>query len=176
MLLEVGDLRTSFSSPRGTVQAVRGVSLDLDRGRTLGIVGESGSGKSVLSRSIMGLVPGNATREGSVRFSGHELLDADTALMRELWGGQMSMIFQDPMTALNPVVRIGAQITESLHEHMDIGKRDARETALQLLRSVGIPEPERRLRQYAHELSGGMRQRVMIAIAIACGPKLLFAD
>lgn len=175
-LLEVDDLNTRFSSPRGTVHAVRDVSFTLDRGRTLGIVGESGSGKSVLSRSIMGLMPSNATREGSIRFAGRETLDADPKLMRELWGSQMAMIFQDPMTALNPVVRVGQQITESLHEHMDISKSDATATALELLRSVGIPEPARRLRQYAHELSGGMRQRVMIAIAIACGPKLLFAD
>ena len=176
LLLEVEDLQTRFSSPRGTVHAVRGVSFDLRRGRTLGVVGESGSGKSVLSRSIMGLVPANADRSGSVRFGGNEVLNAPARVMRRFWGTEMSMIFQDPMTALNPVVRIGKQITESIHEHTDLSSRDANETALALLTSVGIPQPEKRLRQYAHELSGGMRQRVMIAIALACGPKLLFAD
>jgi oligopeptide/dipeptide ABC transporter ATP-binding protein len=175
-LLEVRDLHTSFSSDRGTVRAVRGVDLVLKRGRTLGVVGESGSGKSVLSRSIMGLMPSNATRTGSVRFDGTELLNAPAKVMRSYWGDQMAMVFQDPMTALNPVLRVEQQIAESLHEHLDLTKQQARDTALQLLRSVGIPEPERRLRQYPHELSGGMRQRIMIAIALACGPKLLFAD
>lgn len=176
VLLEVEDLRTEFSSPRGTVRAVRGVSFDLRRGRTLGIVGESGSGKSVLSRSIMGLVPSNATRHGSVRFAGQEILNAKPKVMRSYWGDQMSMVFQDPMTALNPVLRVEQQIAESLNEHLDLGKKETHETALKLLEQVGIPEPERRLRQYPHELSGGMRQRIMIAIALACGPKLLFAD
>lgn len=176
VLLEVDDLRTTFSSDRGPVKAVRGVSFDLRRGRTLGVVGESGSGKSVLSRSIMGLMPSNATRSGSVRYGGVEVLNAPPAVTRKLWGDQMSMVFQDPMTALNPVLRVEQQITESLHQHMSLSKRDARNTALQLLTSVGIPQPDRRLRQYPHEMSGGMRQRIMIAIALACGPKLLFAD
>ncbi|MCB0976298.1 MAG: ABC transporter ATP-binding protein [Acidimicrobiales bacterium] len=176
VLLEVENLHTRFSSPRGTVHAVRGVSFDLRRGRTLGVVGESGSGKSVLSRSIMGLMPSNASRTGSVRFAGQDVLDISPKRMRTLWGDQMSMIFQDPMTALNPVVRVGKQITESLHEHLDISRTVANETALELLRSVGIPQPDRRLRQYPHEMSGGMRQRVMIAIALACGPRMLFAD
>ncbi|MCU1351356.1 MAG: oligopeptide/dipeptide transporter, ATP-binding protein [Acidimicrobiales bacterium] len=175
-LLEVADLHTTFDSDRGDVQAVRGVSFVLQRGRTLGIVGESGSGKSVLSRSIMGLVPGNAHRKGSVKFEGKEILNAKADVMRAFWGDQMAMVFQDPMTALNPVLRIGKQITESLHEHIDLNKEQAQGMALSLLQSVGIPEPSARLRQYPHELSGGMRQRVMIAIAIACGPKLLFAD
>ncbi len=176
VLLEVEDLTTTFSSARGPVRAVRGVSFELRRGRTLGIVGESGSGKSVLSRSIMGLVPSNATRTGHVRFAGTEILDASAKTMRGYWGDQMAMVFQDPMTALNPVLRVEQQITESLHEHIDITKAEARATALQLLESVGIPEPKRRLRMYPHELSGGMRQRIMIAIALACGPQLLFAD
>ncbi|MCU1455288.1 MAG: oligopeptide/dipeptide transporter, ATP-binding protein [Acidimicrobiales bacterium] len=175
-LLEVNDLYTTFDSDRGKVQAVRGVSFNLQRGRTLGVVGESGSGKSVLSRSIMGLVPPNAHRTGSVRFEGKEILNASSNEMRSYWGDQMAMVFQDPMTALNPVLRIGAQITESLHEHIDLSKEQASGMALALLTSVGIPEPKARLRQYPHELSGGMRQRVMIAIAMACGPKLLFAD
>ncbi|MGN6694525.1 MAG: ABC transporter ATP-binding protein [Aquihabitans sp.] len=175
-LLQVSDLHTSFSSDRGTVRAVRGVSLELRRGRTLGIVGESGSGKSVLSRSIMGLMPGNATRTGSVLYDGNEILNAPPDTMRSYWGDQMSMVFQDPMTALNPVLRVERQITESLHEHLDLSKQQAKDTALALLTSVGIPEPARRLRMYPHEMSGGMRQRIMIAIALACGPRLLFAD
>ncbi len=175
-LLQVRDLSTDFRSERGTVHAVRGVSFDLHRGRTLGIVGESGSGKSVLSRSVMGLIASNATRTGSVRFDGTEILNASSKAMRSYWGDQMAMVFQDPMTALNPVLRVEAQITESLFEHLDLTKAQAKATALELLRSVGIPEPERRLRMYPHEMSGGMRQRIMIAIAVACGPKLLFAD
>ena len=175
-LLEVGDLKTNFTSDRGRVEAVRGVTFTLERGSTLGIVGESGSGKSVLARSIMGLMPSNATRTGSVRYDGKEILNAPIKVMREYWGDQMSMVFQDPMTALNPVMRVGKQITESIHEHLDVSKDYANESALKILQSVGIPEAKRRLRQYPHELSGGMRQRVMIAIALACGPKLLFAD
>jgi peptide/nickel transport system ATP-binding protein len=175
-MLEVDDLSTTFTSDRGFVRAVNNVSFNVYRGKTLGIVGESGSGKSVLSRSIMGLTPGNATRTGSVKFEGRELLATGASEMRHMWGAQMAMVFQDPMTALNPVMRIGRQITESLLHHTDIGKKAANDTALTLLQSVGIPEAERRLRQYPHELSGGMRQRVMIAIALACGPKLLFAD
>ncbi|MFM7270438.1 MAG: ABC transporter ATP-binding protein [Actinomycetes bacterium] len=176
-LLVVDDLHTQFDTERGLVRAVDGVSFTLERGRTLGVVGESGSGKTVLSRSIMGLLPKSGViRTGSVRFEGVELLDADAKFMADYWGDQMAMVFQDPMTSLNPVMRIGNQITEMLRRHLDISKDHARETALTLLTSVGIPEPERRLKQYPHEMSGGMRQRVMIAIAIACGPKLLFAD
>jgi peptide/nickel transport system ATP-binding protein len=175
-LLEINDVRTSFRSDRGLVHAVNGVSFRLDRGKTIGIVGESGSGKSVLSRTIMGLLPSNAERSGSVRFEGEELGGRTTEEMREFWGAQMSMVFQDPMTALNPVMKVGRQITESLHEHLDVTKDFANETALALLQSVGIPEPKSRLKAYPHQLSGGMRQRVMIAIALACGPKLLFAD
>ncbi len=176
-LLEVTDLVTHFSTPRGTVRAVDGVSFSLRRGETLGVVGESGSGKTVLSRSVMGLLPKhNVVRSGSVRFEGREIGGADAEEMRALWGTQIAMVFQDPMTSLNPVMRIGHQITEPLLYHLDITKKYARELALSLLSSVGIPEPERRLGQYPHEMSGGMRQRVMIAIAIACGPKLLLAD
>ncbi|MFM7061281.1 MAG: ABC transporter ATP-binding protein [Actinomycetes bacterium] len=175
-LLEVDDVRTSFRSDRGLVRAVDGVTFTLDRSRTIGIVGESGCGKSVLSRSIMGLLPRNAVREGSVRFEGRELIGEAPDVLRRFWGAQMSMVFQDPMTSLNPVMRIGNQITESILTHFDVTEEYANETALSLLTSVGIPEPERRLREYPHQLSGGMRQRVMIAIALACGPKLLFAD
>jgi oligopeptide/dipeptide ABC transporter ATP-binding protein len=176
-LLEVDDLRTSFVTPRGRVRAVDGVTLSLERGKTLGIVGESGSGKSVLSRSIMGLLPRrNVERSGTVRFEGQELSSLPESALRSRWGTDMAMVFQDPMTSLNPVVRIGRQLTEGLRVHYGLPKDEANAIALELLRSVGIPEPEKRLRQYPFELSGGMRQRVTIAIALACGPKLLFAD
>jgi oligopeptide/dipeptide ABC transporter ATP-binding protein len=176
-LLDVDDLATRFTTPRGLVRAVDGVSFTLDRGRTLGLVGESGCGKSVLSRSIMGLLPTrNVTRTGVINFDGHRLDQMGQSQLRSFWGTQLAMVFQDPMTSLNPVMRIGKQITESLEFHFDMDRSDARETALALLRSVNIPEPARRLRQYPHELSGGMRQRVVIAVALACGPRLLFAD
>jgi oligopeptide/dipeptide ABC transporter ATP-binding protein len=177
VLLDVDGLATYFNTPRGTVKAVDGVSFTLDRGRTLGLVGESGCGKSVLSRSIMGLLPSrNVTRKGAIGFDGHRLDQMGPAELRPFWGTQLAMVFQDPMTSLNPVMRIGKQITESLDFHFDMDRSDAQDTALALLRSVNIPEPARRLRQYPHELSGGMRQRVVIAVALACGPKLLFAD
>jgi peptide/nickel transport system ATP-binding protein len=175
-LLDVEDVKTQFKTPRGLVHAVDGVSFALERGKTIGIVGESGSGKSVLSRSIMGLLPSNVVRHGSIKFDGREIGQADGETMRRYWGTQMSMVFQDPMTSLNPVMRIGNQIMEPLRVHLDVTKEYAEETALALLQSVGIPEAERRLKQYPHEMSGGMRQRVMIAIALACGPRLLFAD
>jgi peptide/nickel transport system ATP-binding protein len=176
-LLDVDGIRTLFRTDRGLVRAVDGVSFSLERGRTLGVVGESGSGKTVLSRSIMGLLPKkNVVREGSIKFEGKEIGAASADQMRALWGTQMAMVFQDPMTSLNPVIKVGRQITESLLYHLDISRSYANELALALLASVGIPEPERRLNEYPHQLSGGMRQRVMIAIAIACGPKLLFAD
>ncbi|HEX4902900.1 MAG TPA: ABC transporter ATP-binding protein [Acidimicrobiales bacterium] len=176
-LLEVEDLRTHFLTPAGRVRAVDGVSFELARGRTLGIVGESGSGKTVLARSIMGLLPrSNVQRTGAIRYSGNDISDYSQAEMRSVWGPEMAMVFQDPMTSLNPVMRIGTQITESLRYHLDMSKAEANELAVSLLRSVGIPEPDKRLRDYPHQLSGGMRQRVVIAIALACGPKLLFAD
>ena len=175
-LLDVDGVKTYFKTPRGLVRAVDGVSLTLERGKTLGVVGESGCGKSVLSRSIMGLLPSNAQRDGSIKFEGREIGLAGTDVMRSYWGTQMSMIFQDPMTSLNPVMKIGKQITEPLRYHLDVSRDYADDTALALLQSVGIPEAERRLSEYPHQLSGGMRQRVMIAIALACGPKLLFAD
>jgi peptide/nickel transport system ATP-binding protein len=175
-LLEVSELKTHFETPRGLVRAVDGVSLTLDRGRTLGLVGESGCGKSVLSRSIMGLLPSNARREGEVHYGDVRLDELDSRAMREFWGTQLSMVFQDPMTSLNPVMKIGKQLSEPLEVHTDLDKNQIRETCLALLRSVHIPEAERRLKQYPHELSGGMRQRVVIAIALACGPALLFAD
>jgi peptide/nickel transport system ATP-binding protein len=176
-MLQVTDLKTHFDTPRGIVRAVDGVSFTLDRGKTLGVVGESGSGKTVLSRSIMGLLPKRGTiREGSVRFDGTEIADLSAKAMREYWGARLSMIFQDPMTSLNPVMKIGRQITESIRQHLDVDKKYANELAENLLRSVRIPEPERRMKEYPHQLSGGMRQRVCIAVALACGPALLFAD
>ncbi len=177
-LLDVVDLRTFFRTPRGIVRAVDGVSFDLDRGRTIGIVGESGSGKTVLARSIMGLLPRATTVHptGRVLFDGQDLLTLPARAKRDIWGEEVAMVFQDPMTSLNPVVKIGRQITEGLEHHLDMSRRDARLTAVALLTSVGIPEPLRRLSQYPHELSGGMRQRVTIAIALACGPRLLMAD
>ena len=176
-LLEVTDLSTSFKTGRGLARAVNKVSLVLERGKTLGIVGESGCGKSVLSRSIMGLLPKqNVVREGSVKFEGNELVSLSNSAMREYWGTEMAMVFQDPMTSLNPVLKVGRQITESLIYHLDMDKQQAADVALALLKSVGIPEAERRLSEYPHQLSGGMRQRIVIAIALACGPKLLFAD
>jgi peptide/nickel transport system ATP-binding protein len=175
-LLEVDDVKTQFKTPRGLVHAVDGVSFTLERGKTIGIVGESGCGKSVLSRSIMGLLPGNVVRHGSIHFEGHEIGKAKGNDMRQYWGTQMAIVFQDAMTSLNPVMRIGNQLTESMRFHFDVTKEYAEETALALLTSIGIPEAERRLQEYPHQLSGGMRQRVMIAIALACGPKLLFAD
>jgi len=176
-LLEVEDLRTHFLTPAGRVRAVDGVSFELARGRTLGIVGESGSGKTVLARSIMGLLPrSNVERTGTIRYAGDEISGYTQAEMRSVWGPEMAMVFQDPMTSLNPVMRIGTQITESLRYHLDMPKAEANQLAVSLLRSVGLPEPEKRLRHYPHQLSGGMRQRVVIAIALACGPKLLLAD
>ena len=177
VLLDVRDLRTAFETDFGLVRAVDGVSLTLTAGRTLGIVGESGSGKTVLARSIMGLLPRRGTvREGSVRFEGAEISTLSPKAMRDYWGAQMAMIFQDPMTSLNPVMKIGAQITESIRQHLDVSRDFANELAENLLASGRIPEPQQRLKEYPHQLSGGMRQRVCIAVALACGPKLLFAD
>jgi len=176
-ILEVEDLHTSFRTQRGLVKAVDGVSFQVERGKTLGIVGESGSGKTVLIRSVMGILPSTAVeRTGSVRFSGHDIGSLSPSELRDVWGTQMALVFQDPMTALNPVVRVGRQITESLRKRVGLDRAAARDTAVELLKSVGIPSPERRLKAYPHELSGGMRQRVMIAIALACGPRLLLAD
>ncbi len=176
-LLEVDDLHVSFATSRGPLQAVQGVSLTLDQGKTLGIVGESGSGKTVLSRAIMGLLPrATTTQTGSVRYDGTELLNAPNNELRKLWSTHIAMVFQDPMTSLNPVQRIGNQITEPLRIHLNLSKSEAKETALSLLMQVGIPSPVERYEAYPFELSGGMRQRVMIAIALACAPRLLMAD
>ncbi len=176
-LLEVTDLRTTFDTPGGLLRAVDGVSLRLEEGETYGIVGESGSGKTVLARSMLNLVATRTSETtGSVRLRGRELLTLTPRQMRDVWGPEAAMVFQDPMTALNATMRVGDQVTESLRHHMSMPRGEAVATATALFRSVGIPEPERRLRAYPHELSGGMRQRVTIAIALACGPKLLVAD
>jgi len=177
VLLDVHDVSTAFDTDRGLVHAVDGVSFTLDRGRTLGIVGESGSGKTVLSRSIMGLLPKRGVvRSGSIRFDGDEIGDLGPKAMRRYWGARMAMVFQDPMTSLNPVMKIGAQITESIRLHRDVTRTDARSLAESLLESVRVPDPGRRMHEYPHELSGGLRQRVCIAVALAAGPQLLFAD
>ncbi len=176
-LLSVRDLRTHFDIGGHSVKAVDGVSFDVHEGRTLGIVGESGCGKTVLSRSIMGITTAsNAATSGSVSYCGTELVSKSKRDLRKFWGKEMAMVFQDPMTSLNPVVRVGRQLTEHLRVHLDLSKSEARDLAVQLLTWVRIPEPRERLDNYPHQMSGGMRQRVCIAIALACSPKLLFAD
>ena len=176
-LLEVNDLVTEFPTRRGVVRAVNGVSFSVDRGEILAVVGESGSGKSVTSLSIMGLLqaPGHVAG-GSITFDGKDLLSASEREMEAVRGGEISMIFQEPMTSLNPVYRVGDQIVEAIRTHMDLSRREAWTRAVEMLRVVGIPSPEERARDYPHQMSGGMRQRVMIAIALACEPKLLIAD
>ena len=176
-LLEVKDLRTSFFTHLGEIQAVRGTSFSLNKGEVLGIVGESGSGKSVTALSVMGLIeePGEI-KSGEVLFEGTDLTTLSNNEMSELRGNEISMIFQDPMTSLNPVYTIENQMVEVLRRHQKIGKAEAKKRAIEMLRLVGIPEPESRISSYPHEFSGGMRQRVMIANALSCGPKLLIAD
>ena len=177
ILLEIKDEYLSFFTPAGEVKALGGVSLTVEDGEVLGIVGESGSGKSVTAYSMIGLVqsPGRIV-DGSISFSGREIHKLPEKEMRRLRGNDISMIFQDPMTSLNPVYTIGNQIREVILLHTNKSKREAHERAEELLREVGINEPKKRLKQYPHELSGGMRQRVMIAIALACEPRLLIAD
>ena len=171
-------LRTHFASERGEVRAVDGVDFTLERGRTLGIVGESGCGKSVTALSIMGLVPQPPGRiaGGEVLLEGENLLTAPPARLRDLRGDQLAMIFQEPMTSLNPAFTVGDQIAEVLLRHRRLTKKEAQEKTVEMLRQVRIPSPERRAADYPHQLSGGMRQRVMIAMALACNPKLLIAD
>ena len=178
VLLQVDDLRTTFHTAGGDVAAVSGVSLTVRRGQTVGIVGESGSGKSVFVRSVMGLTGLTPTAEvtGRVMFDGRELSGLRPKELRSVWGPEIGMIFQDPMTSLNPVKKIGAHFAQPLRQHLGLSRKDARTRAAELLAEVGIPEPVRRLDQYPHELSGGMRQRVCIALALACRPKLLIAD
>ncbi len=177
-LLEINNLKTYFNTPRGILKAVDGVSFSLNKGETIGIVGESGSGKSVLVRSIMNILTTNAIvpESSKVYFDGQDISQLNRAEAKHFWGTQMAMVFQDPMTSLNPVKKIGVQITESLRFHLKMSKQKATQRALELMVQVGIPEPRKRLGEYPHQLSGGMRQRVTIAIALACNPKLLIAD
>ena len=176
-ILKVDDLKVGFATEDGVVQAVGGVSFDLQAGEVLAIVGESGSGKSVTAQTITGLTRApNARITGSVTYRDRELNGLDDDELRNIRGEQIAMVFQDPMCSLNPVYRVGDQITEMIHAHRDVSKREADDRAIELLRSVGIPNPERRVRHYPHEFSGGMRQRVMIAMALALEPDVLIAD
>lgn len=176
-LLEVKDLRTSFFTHLGEVKAIRGVSFDVEKGEAIGIVGESGSGKSVTSLSIMKLLlyPGKIVG-GEVWFKGENLADKSNKEMMNVRGNEIAMIFQDPMTSLNPVYTIGNQISEAIMKHQKLSKKDAHEKALEMLKLVNIPDPEKRIKNFPHEFSGGMRQRAMIAIALSCEPDLLIAD
>jgi oligopeptide/dipeptide ABC transporter ATP-binding protein len=176
-LLRIEDLRVSFRTANGVVRAVGGISYAVDAGETVAIVGESGCGKSMSALAIMGLVPRPpGDTSGSIRFDGRELLGMGEAEMSDIRGPEIAMIFQEPMTSLNPLLCIGTQLTEGMRRHMGLSKRAAHERAVELLGLVGIAEAERRLKQYPHHLSGGMRQRVMIAIALSCHPKLIIAD
>jgi oligopeptide transport system ATP-binding protein len=177
-LLEILDLHTEFRTGAGVVRAVDGVSYNVGAGETVAVVGESGSGKSVTALSVLRLIPDPPGRitAGSVIFAGRDLLSLSEPEMREIRGGEIGMVFQEPMTSLNPVLTIGRQITETLEQHRGLDRKAAVQRAEALLVQVGIAEPARRLKQYPHQLSGGMRQRVMIAIALACDPKLIIAD
>jgi peptide/nickel transport system ATP-binding protein/oligopeptide transport system ATP-binding protein len=176
-LLEVKDLGVEFATEDGTVHAVDGVSFELERGKVLGIVGESGSGKSVTAMTIMGLTRDvNSTFRGEVNYQGRNLLEISDTEMQDFRGNEIGMIFQDPMTSLNPVYRIGEQIAEAIRAHESTDKRSAKRRSVELLRQVGIPNPESRADDFPHQFSGGMRQRAMIAIALACNPAILIAD
>jgi peptide/nickel transport system ATP-binding protein/oligopeptide transport system ATP-binding protein len=176
-LLDVKDLRVRFATEDGIVNAVDGVSFELERGKVLGIVGESGSGKSVTAMTLMGLTRGvNARFEGEVLYQGADLLKVSDSDMQAYRGNEIGMIFQDPMTSLNPVYRIGEQIVEAIQAHEQVGKRGARSRTIELLRQVGIPNPDSRVDDFPHQFSGGMRQRAMIAMALSCNPSILIAD
>ncbi len=176
--LDVRNLEVSFSTPQGNFSAVNGISFQLHQGETLALVGESGCGKTVSALSILGLLPeppAKVTR-GEIIYSGNNLLSLDAGQMRKIRGEEISMIFQDPMTSLNPVLTIGQQLVETLLQHKSLNKKEAISKSIQLLSKVELPSPEKKLKQYPHQLSGGMRQRVMIAMALACDPKILIAD
>ncbi len=176
-LLDVSNLQTFFFSARGLVKAIRGIEFSIREGETLALVGESGCGKSMTALSVLRLVPSpGRIVEGAIHFAGSDLLKLPEAEMRRIRGNQISMVFQEPMTSLNPVFRIGDQIGEVLRLHKGMEKSEALDASIELLTQVGIPSPERRVREYPHQLSGGMRQRVVIAMALACDPKLLIAD
>ncbi len=176
-LLKIKDLKTNFYIKNNKIEAVRGVDIEIKSGEVLGIVGESGSGKSVLMKSVMRILPPNAQIDsGEVYFKDNNILKLSAKDMRKIKGKEIAMIFQDPMTALNPLKKIGNHIIEVLVRHKGINKRDARKMAIDALKDVGIPMPDKRIDQYPHEFSGGMRQRVLIAMALACNPKLLIAD
>ncbi|MBX9993534.1 MULTISPECIES: ABC transporter ATP-binding protein [Priestia] len=177
-MIQIKNLHVQFSTYGGRVQAVRGVSFDLHKGETLAIVGESGCGKSVTSQSIMRLIPTPPGRitSGSILFKGQDLTKLPEKKMRDIRGADISMIFQDPMTALNPTLRVGEQISENIMQHENISKEKAKEKAFEMLELVGIPNPKERLKQYPHEFSGGMRQRIVIAMALVCNPEVLIAD
>ena len=176
-LLDLRGLTVNFATDDGIVRAVDGIDLAIGRGRTLGLVGESGCGKSVTSLAIMGLLPPeNSTVEGEIRFEGRDLLTLDANQRRDMRGSRVAMIFQEPMTSLNPSYTIGNQIVEAIQRHQGLNAADARARAIAMLKLVRIPSPEKRVDEYPHKLSGGMRQRAMIAMALACGPQLLIAD
>jgi oligopeptide/dipeptide ABC transporter ATP-binding protein len=176
-LLEVKDLKVRFTTEDGIVRAVDGVDFELDRGQVLGIVGESGSGKSVTAMTMLGLTRAhNTTFEGEVVYKDQNLLAMSERRLRDVRGNEIAMIFQDPMTSLNPVYRVGDQIVEAILTHEDVGKRTARQRTVELLRRVGIPNPSQRVDDYPHQFSGGMRQRAMIAMALSCNPDILIAD
>lgn len=177
-VLEVKDLHVSFHTHAGEVKAVRGVNFNVGQGETVAIVGESGCGKSVTAKSIMRLLPSPPVqyKQGSIEFQGKNLFEVSEKEMQRIRGNQISMIFQDPMTSLNPTSKVGSQIMEAILKHNDINKKAAIEKAIDMLKLVGIPQPDKRVNQYPHEFSGGMRQRAMIAMALACNPRLLIAD
>ena len=174
--LTVEDLYVRFPTSRGTVEAVNGVNFTLEQGQMLGIVGESGSGKSVTAKTLMNLLPRTAEVDGNITFEGDDVRAVAKERRKHFWGVKMTMVFQDPMTSLNPVKRCGEQITETLRYHLGDDKSTAKKKAIDLLEQVGVPEPSKRVDQYPHELSGGLRQRVVIAMALACEPSLLIAD
>ncbi|MDA8089557.1 MAG: ABC transporter ATP-binding protein [Nitrospiraceae bacterium] len=175
-LLDIKDLNISFQQAKGDIRVVNSVSFSIPQGTIFGLAGESGSGKSLTALSIMGILPGSAKARGSIRFKGNEILNLSDGKMRSIRGKEISMIFQEPMTSLNPVLKIGYQVKEAMLAHLPVSKKEAQNRAIELLRSVMIPSPEARMNDYPHQLSGGMRQRVMIAMAIACNPSLIIAD